>query len=156
MRAFIIMVLLWGFVALPACEQAEESADPGFTSVFPDGSVFTDGQLLLPDGHVCIGVEPPESAYLASPGPVADVESERPDGDAEADPVDPVDPVDPGAAEPPGPEDPCGGSPATCLGEQPPQWALHDFQPQSCGYEAVYGLDNFKGRPTVAVLLAAW
>ena len=35
MRAFLIMVLVWGFVALPACEQGEESDDPGFTSVFP-------------------------------------------------------------------------------------------------------------------------
>jgi len=150
MRAFLTMVLMWGLVALPACEQAEELDDPGFTSVFPDGSVFADGQLFLPDGHVCIGVDPPESAYLASPGPVAEVHSGRPDGDVSAEQADA------GAAEQAGPEDPCGGSPATCIGEPPPQWALRDFQPQSCGYEAVYGLDNFKGRPTVAVLLAAW
>lgn len=154
MRAILTMALMWGLVALPACEQSPETADLGFTSVFPDGSVFADGQLLLPDGHVCIGVDPPQSAYLASPGPVAaDAESARPDGDTVEEPAEPTDRA---AAEPEGPEDPCGGSVATCIGEQPPQWALYDFQPQSCGYEAVYGLDNFKGRPTVAVLLAAW
>jgi len=153
MRAFLIMMLMGSLAALSACEQSEEPADSGFTSVFPDGSVFSDGQLLLPDGHVCIGVDPPQSAYLASPGPVADAETARPDGDATADPAPPS------AGEPDasaGPDDPCGGSPATCIGEAPPLWALYDFQPQSCGYEAVYGLDNFKGRPTVAVLLAAW
>lgn len=163
MRTILTITLTWGLLGLPACERGAETADPGFTSVFPDGSVFADGQLLLPDGHVCIGVDPPESAYLASPGPVAaDAESGRPDGDQAADPADPADPAEPAdpaspdAAEPAGPEDPCDGSPGTCVGEAAPQWALYDFQPQSCGYEAVYGLDTFKGRPTVAVLLAAW
>ena len=58
MRAFLIMTLVWGLVALPACEQAEEADDPGFTSVFPDGSVFADGQLLLPDGQDDSGALP--------------------------------------------------------------------------------------------------
>jgi hypothetical protein len=43
------------------------------------------------------------------------------------------------------------------LGEFPPAWALRDFQPQSCGYEAVYGLEAFRGRVTVlAILSGGW
>ena len=150
MRVALSLTLVLSLMAMSACVQDEEAQDPGFTSVFPDGSVFADGQLILPDGHVCIGVDPPESAYGASPGPVVEVETARPDGDAATDAVAQT------PEDPPGPEDPCGGSPATCVGAEPPQWDLADFQPQSCGYEAVYGLDTFKGRPTVAVLLAAW
>lgn len=37
-----------------------------------------------------------------------------------------------------------------------PEWLLDDFQPASCGYEAIYGLDSFRGTPTLVVLLAAW
>lgn len=157
MRALLSLTLLWTLAVLPACE-AEEAPAPTYTSVFPDGSVFADGQLILPDGHVCIGVEPPESAYLASPGPVADVQPEgRPDGDVASE--EPSEPDDAGPSAPDLPEleeDPCAASPGTCLGAEAPLWALEDFQPQSCGYEAVYGLDTLKSRPTVAVLLAAW
>ena len=35
-------------------------------------------------------------------------------------------------------------------------WALSDFQPQSCGFESVYGIDSFSDRVTLAVLLASW
>lgn len=44
----------------------------------------------------------------------------------------------------------------TCPGEDFPAYAAGDFQPQSCSYRRAYGLEAFKGRPTVAVLLAAW
>lgn len=68
-----------------------------------------------------------------------------------------------------------GPDPAPCVGVTPPDgaaelepfgnavdgemsldWALTDFQPQSCGYETTYGMDAFKGRVTVLALLAAW
>jgi len=44
----------------------------------------------------------------------------------------------------------------TEIGSTGPLYQLRDFQPLSCGYEAVYGLDNFQGTVTVAALLAAW
>lgn len=53
-------------------------------------------------------------------------------------------------------DDLCGQSIATCVGDMPPVWTLSDFQPQSCGHRATYGLDVFKGKVTVMVLLAAW
>ncbi|MFT5432661.1 MAG: hypothetical protein ACI9OJ_003363 [Myxococcota bacterium] len=41
-------------------------------------------------------------------------------------------------------------------GEMSLDWALTDFQPQSCGYNQTYGMDGFKGRVTVLALLASW
>jgi hypothetical protein len=68
-----------------------------------------------------------------------------------------------------------GPEPGVCVGPTPPagaadlapygnavmdgmslDWALTDFQPQSCGYEQTYGMAPFKGRVTVLALLAAW
>jgi hypothetical protein len=43
-----------------------------------------------------------------------------------------------------------GGPP---VGEPPPQWALRDFQPQSCGYGATYGLEVFRGEVTLLAIL---
>lgn len=40
------------------------------------------------------------------------------------------------------------------LGSPFPPWALYDFQPQSCGYRGVYGLNAFLGRVTVVNLWA--
>jgi hypothetical protein len=41
------------------------------------------------------------------------------------------------------------------IGSSHPNWKLEDVQPQSCGYEQVYGLDQFHGTPTMVVLLRA-
>ena len=38
-------------------------------------------------------------------------------------------------------------------GEPAPKWALTDFQPQSCGFEATYGLDVFRGKVTLIAVL---
>jgi len=54
------------------------------------------------------------------------------------------------------PIDTCAISPGTCVGKAGPEWALFDFQPQSCGYQATYGLKQFVSNVTVVVLLAAW
>lgn len=43
----------------------------------------------------------------------------------------------------------------TCEGAGAPTWELLDFQPQSCGYEQIYGLDRFEGEVTVAFLWLA-
>ena len=50
----------------------------------------------------------------------------------------------------------CNILPGTCVGSPGPEWALFDFQPQSCGYRATYGLKQFVDHVTVVVLLAAW
>ena len=39
------------------------------------------------------------------------------------------------------------------VGEPFPKWALRDFQPQSCGHGAVYGLEVFHGEVTVLTIL---
>ncbi len=49
----------------------------------------------------------------------------------------------------------CPGGPA-CVGAPWPTWALRDVQPQSCGFDATYGLAGFEGKPLVVVLLAGW
>jgi hypothetical protein len=41
------------------------------------------------------------------------------------------------------------------LGASLPKWALRDFQPQSCGYGAVYGPDVFHGEVTVLTFFEA-
>ena len=41
-------------------------------------------------------------------------------------------------------------------GDPAPAWSLKDFQPQSCGFNGTYGMDVFKGKVTVVVLLASW
>ncbi len=74
----------------------------------------------------CIGVRPAEEAWQAKPS----VEGTPPAGECPAGP--------------------------TCAGASWPRWRLPDVQPQSCGYEATYGLDGFEGQPTVVVLLAGW
>lgn len=43
----------------------------------------------------------------------------------------------------------------TTVGSQQPFWTLQDLQPQSCGYEQYYGLEAFRGTPTMVVLLWA-
>lgn len=50
----------------------------------------------------------------------------------------------------------CGRAAATCPGASMPTWQLKDFQPQSCGYNKTYGLNTFKGKVTLVVLLSAW
>tara|TARA_B100000579_G_scaffold424813_1_gene429722 strand:+ start:639 stop:1211 length:573 start_codon:yes stop_codon:yes gene_type:complete len=54
------------------------------------------------------------------------------------------------------PIDFCAISPGTCIDQPAPEWNLFDFQPQSCGFQATYGLKEFVGNVTVVVLLAAW
>lgn len=86
---------------------------------------------------VCVGITPPESAWGAEPGPIKPPEDEPGEGD--------------------NPEaEPCVDGEGPCVGELHPAFALKDVQPQSCGYQATYGLDAFKGTVTLAVLLASW
>ena len=92
----------------------------------------------------CNGVKPPQSAFGAMPGPVRFTDGGLPlDGGADGG----------GGA---GGSGDGGTSCATCVGSPAPAWQLEDFQPQSCGFDAVYGLPVFKGKVTVAALLAGW
>ena len=42
-----------------------------------------------------------------------------------------------------------------CPGTAAPTRGFYDFQPQSCGYGEIYGLDRFRGTVTVVVLWSA-
>ncbi len=45
---------------------------------------------------------------------------------------------------------------APTVGAAEPAFALPDFQPQSCGFGATYGLPTFVGKVTVVAILAGW
>lgn len=125
------------------------------------GSAGTGG---VGPGLECVGVKPPESAFAApepepeeAPEATADVPGDVPT-DALADIPDDT-PADAPADVPEAPEDVPPGDAcleATCTGVALPQYALLDFQPQSCGFGARYGLENFGGTVTVAAMLAGW
>ena len=132
---------------------------------------------------MCVGVSPEASAWLADPYPVrfpvVDPDAQQgqgartdvigditTDADAAGEPVDVI-AENPSAARSPDPDadepreadadvDPCVAEPGTCLGAPPPEWALLDFQPQSCGSGATYGLQAFHGHVTVMALFASW
>lgn len=171
---FLIFLLL-----LPqACQNEDEfPANQAWVNAWQRGQnqarVDDTGE---PIPFVCIGVEVPESAYTLEPGPLKPVEPEEEepadtgdtgdtgDGDADSgelpggdDGIDdtPSEPV-PAVPEEEPEVDACEAGLATCVGSSAPAWLLEDFQPQSCGYEATYGMEAFKGRVTVLVLLAAW
>ena len=76
---------------------------------------------------LCSGARPASSAFAASPAALDAKSSERGAPDAR---------TNPGAAA--------------------PRYRLRDFQPLSCGYNAAYGLETFRGRPTLVALFAAW
>lgn len=69
---------------------------------------------------------------------------------------------DTAAAEEPSPEpqtEPCTPDyldVESCIGYEAPSFAAYDFQPQSCGFGATYGLEAFKGRVTFVALFASW
>jgi len=109
-----------------------------------DASTDTSDAKLDVGGPVCIGPTPPASAFGAKPGPVVVV----PDaGDADEAGVDSA--VDDAS-------DAAPTSKPTDLGAPAPTCTLTDFQPQSCGFKATYSLEPFKGKVTVAALLAGW
>jgi len=58
--------------------------------------------------------------------------------------------TDPSGGGGAGPDAPDAGP---AVGEPPPKWALTDFQPQSCGFGAAYGLDVFRGEVTLLAVL---
>ena len=124
----------WALAALLLGGCLDDAQDPeGEDSEAPGagGELAGDGEAPF----VCVGVDPGAEAHDEAPGPIRDLGGEG-EGEGEAEP-------------PPDPE-------PLQIGEAAPAWRLADFQPQSCGYEAVYGMEAFKGRATVVALLAAW
>lgn len=117
-----------GFVVTLVCGCTQPA--PGF--VGPKAAALEEDELPVwpdpdnPPPLVCIGVNVPEAAYEAEPGPLL--------------------PEDPPESEPVVPE----------VGAAWPTFQLNDYQPQSCGTGATYGLDPFAGKVTVAILLAGW
>lgn len=56
-----------------------------------------------------------------------------------------------------GPEIPEGcTTPPNCVGMQSPAWELHDYQPNSCGFNQDYGINTFNKHVTMVVLLTGW
>lgn len=154
-------------------------------TVVPGGTINVDELPAGPsevNESVCVGVSPDPSAWMAEPFPIrfpkvdadatgsqgirtdiiADVSGEVMSAARVPDATDRGASGAPGA---PGPEpagdepestDPCVLQPGTCMGAPPPEWALLDFQPQSCGSGATYGLQAFHGHVTVMALFASW
>lgn len=138
MRPWVVTVLGLSAAAFAAC--GSETLAPNDAGVVADGAT-------------CIGPTPPASAWSAAPGPVitspggdsADAADDA--ADAVADATDAPDSSD-GAA-------PSSTDPRT-KGSAAPLYALRDIQPLSCGFKATYGLPPFKGKVTIAALLAGW
>ncbi|HIN85306.1 MAG TPA: hypothetical protein EYN06_02415 [Myxococcales bacterium] len=128
---------------------AQSAAGSGVDSTSSGATDTSDGETdtstgMASDGTSTEGGEADAGTVDSDSGTAATGSEPPPAGRA-----DQSDGGDPG-------EDLCGQSIATCVGAMPPVWTLSDFQPQSCGHRATYGLDVFKGKVTVMVLLAAW
>jgi len=162
---FVFYLLVGGMMCLTAygCVAEDANYTHTVTILLPDGTT----QEITPP-TVCLGVTPPESAWLAEPGPLLpppeseplptdDDSAQNNDGeprndDNSDDNDDP--PLDEPDAEEP---DPCVETPGLCVGALPPHdWQLENFQPFSCGYGATYGLSALQDSVTFVVLLAAW
>ena len=50
----------------------------------------------------------------------------------------------------------CSDHPSTCPGAEAPEFSLEDVQPQSIDFGKSYGLEAFRGKPTLVALLASW
>lgn len=47
-------------------------------------------------------------------------------------------------------------TPPACVGMDAPFWELHDYQPESCGYNQDYGIGAFNHHVTMTVFLTGW
>ena len=134
-------MLRWALLALVLLGCGSSTVSPG-DSGGPD----------VPPG-VCIGIKPPAAAWSEKPGPIVGSTDASTDTDAEdaldalSDAASDVDAV---ASDAPPPTDP------HIVGSAAPGYALTDIQPLSCGYKATYGLPVYRGKVTLAVLLAGW
>lgn len=113
---------------------------PGTTTGSGAGTTAPDttgaGGLPKPDPNTCVGINPyPEvwHAYQDTTGTGTDTgtntDPQLPDG--------------------------CT-TPPNCIGMYSPPWELHDYQPESCGYNQDYGINAFNKHVTMVVLLTGW
>jgi hypothetical protein len=51
---------------------------------------------------------------------------------------------------------PCKTAPATCPGAPWPQWKLEQKNAAAAGAKTTFGLDAYKGKPTLVIFLAGW
>jgi hypothetical protein len=136
-----------------------------------------------PAAGLCVGVNPGEAAFelsrsiaqaaaeaLAREQALADARDAQGSGDTAEDDAgiaDTTDTTDDGARDTAAVEEPPPALPVEpctpdyldaeeCIGYEAPSFAAYDFQPQSCGFGATYGLDAFKGRVTFVALFASW
>ena len=139
-----------------------------------------------PADGLCVGVNPGEAAFelsrsiaqaaaeaLAREQALADARDAQGSGDTAeddagiADTADTTDTTDDGVRDTAAVEEPPPALPVepctpdyldaeSCVGYEAPSFAAYDFQPQSCGFGATYGLDAFKGRVTFVALFASW
>lgn len=159
----VTLSLLMACFGLVGCDSTTEvvdaatvdAADAVASDVATEpGAPWVPPQSTLPEAKVCYGVE---GAGSPVPPPAADASDVGSASDAISDVLVPDSGPDIASdiasetTEDVGP-DTC----ANCAGAAMPAYTLADFQPQSCSFERAYGIDSFKGRPTVAVLLAAW
>lgn len=137
---------------------AADAADS--TDTAADGSV--DGADTTPDSDIAVDAvapsdttDPPADASGEdTPTDVSDSGPADAEGSGDAPPDGPCI----GAPVDPGDDEVSAGDPLdcpTCIDSPWPQWRLVDFQPQSCGYERIYGLEEFRGTVTFVALLSA-
>lgn len=109
---------------------------PGATNTAPDAT--GTGGLPKPDPNTCVGVNPfPDAGF--------DYQDTTGTGTG----------TDTGTDT--GPEIPEGcTTPPNCVGMFSPPWELHDYQPESCGFNQDYGINAFNKHVTMVVLLTGW
>ena len=153
---------LAGFVVTVMAASCGNSVGPDPVTTGPGST----GPGILEE---CVGVDPGADAYEATPGPVI---GEDNSGGGGAGGAAEVGGAGVGGSDASGGSGGAGGSGGvmaeggaggmaeplgpTEVGSAAPVYQLKDFQPNSCGYKGVYGLDNFAGTVTVAALLAGW
>lgn len=108
------------------------------------GETSTGGGGTGGTAEACVGPMVPEEAYDAEPGPLLNT------GGAGG----------VGGAGGMGGAGGAGGAMMslgpTEIGSDAPVYQLTDVHPLSCGFGATYGLDQFKGKVTIAALWAGW
>lgn len=121
--------------------QPGTSTSPGMTPTSGNPDTTKTG-LPQPDPNNCIGVNPeapakPGYAYQTGTGTSTGTGT--------------------GTSTNTGPKIPDGcTTPPRCIGMQSPAWELHDYQPNSCGYNRDYGINTFNKHVTMVVLLTGW
>ena len=149
MKRFLIALLLpaMSTVLVASCSNSTETTDPTGQQTGAGAGATSGAGGSGGSGAVCVGTTPPSDAYDADPGPLLAMGGMGGMGGAGGSMGGMGGMGGAGGSAPLGP---------TEIGSDAPLYQLTDFQPQSCGFDATYGLDQFVGSVTVAALLAGW